>query len=92
MPPVEGHVANTVRRCIDVLCSLQKNSRSLMVYQEKLEPPLLDKSRRFYGAEGKLKLEFSSTPENLNLCRYSSWTHTNAFFTYGPFIGGQTVY
>ena len=51
--------------CVDVLRLLQENPRSLTAYQEKLEPPLLDESRKFYEAEGKQKLEFSSASEYL---------------------------
>ena len=51
--------------CVDVLRLLRENPRSLTVYQEKLEPPLLGESRRFYEAKGKEKLEFSSASEYL---------------------------
>lgn len=56
---------SAVRGCVDVLCLLQDSSRSPTVYLEKLEPPLLSESHRFYEAEGKQKLEFSSAPEYL---------------------------
>jgi len=73
---------SAVRGCVDVLCLLQENSRSPTVYQEKLMPPLLDETRRFYEAEGKQRLELSSAPEylahvgthpGLNLTRFSPW-------------------
>ena len=79
---------SAVRGCVDVLCLLQENSRSLTVYQEKLELPLLDESRRFYEAEGKEKLEFTSAPEYLTHVGTSSWTHVDVFFIRGMFVGG----
>jgi len=63
---------SAVRGCVDVLSLLQENSQSLTVYQEKLEPPLLDESRRYYEAEGKQKLEFTSAPEYLTHVSTSS--------------------
>jgi cullin 3 len=56
---------SAVRGCVDVLGLLQENSRSPTVYLEKLEPPLLNESRKFYEAEGKQKLESSSASEYL---------------------------
>ena len=54
---------SAVRGCVEVLCLLRGDPRTSSVYHEKLEPPLLDESRKFYGAEGKQKLESSSAPE-----------------------------
>lgn len=54
---------SAVRGCVEVLSLLRGDPRSPSVYHEKLEPPLLDESRRFYEAEGKQKLESSSAPE-----------------------------
>ena len=54
---------SAVRGCVEVLCLLRGDSRTPSVYHEKLEPPLLDESRKFYEAEGKQKLETSNTPE-----------------------------
>lgn len=56
---------SAVRGCVDVLCLLQDNPRSPTVYLEKLEPPLLDESRKFYENEGKQKLESCSASEYL---------------------------
>ena len=56
---------SAVRGCVDVLCLLQDNPRAPTVYMERLEPPLLDETRRFYEAEGQQKLEFFSAPEYL---------------------------
>jgi len=58
---------SAVRGCVEVLCLLKDDQRaqSPSVYFEKLEPPLLDESRKFYTAEGKQKLESSSAPEYL---------------------------
>ena len=79
---------SAVRGCVDVLCLLQDNPRAPTVYLEKLEPPLLDESRRFYEAEGKQKLESCSAPEYLT--HVSTWSRTfvNAFLTHGLFVGG----
>lgn len=56
---------SAVRGCVDVLCLLQGNSRSPTVYLDKLEPPLLRESRKFYAVEGKQKLESYSASEYL---------------------------
>jgi cullin 3 len=56
---------SAVRGCVDVLSLLQENSRSPTVYLERLEPPLLHESRKFYETEGKEKLESLSASEYL---------------------------
>ena len=56
---------SAVRGCVEVLYLLQADQSSPSVYLEKLEPPLLEGSRRFYEAEGKRRLETSSASEYL---------------------------
>jgi cullin 3 len=56
---------SAVRGCVEVLCLLRGDPRTPSVYLEKLEPPLLDESRKFYEAEGKQKLESSGASEYL---------------------------
>lgn len=63
---------SAVRGCVEVLCLLQEDSQSPSVYLEKLEPPLLKESRKYYKAEGKRRLETSSAPEYL--AHVSAWS------------------
>ena len=57
---------SAVRGCVEVLCLLRGDPRTPSVYLEKLEPPLLEGTRKFYEAEGKKKLETCSAPEYLS--------------------------
>ena len=63
---------SAVRGCVEVLCLLQEDSRSPSIYLEKLEPPLLDESRKYYEAEGKRRLETLSASEYL--AHVSAWS------------------
>lgn len=60
---------SAVRGCVEVLCLLRADQRTPSVYLEKLEPPLLDESRRFYEIEGKQKLGSCSAPEYITHVR-----------------------
>lgn len=63
----DGFMINqsAVRGCVQILCLLRKDGWPQSVYFEKLAPPLLEETRRFYEDEGKRTLESSSVPEYL---------------------------
>jgi len=52
------------------------------VYLEKLEPPLLEESRKFYEAEGKRRLETFSATEYIAQVGTCSQTSLNTAFTH----------
>ena len=79
---------SAVRGCVEVLCLLQENQRSPSVYIEKLEPPLLEDSHKFYEAEGKQKLETFSASEYLAHVGTSYRSRVNSFFTPELLAGG----
>ncbi|KAF9791108.1 Cullin-domain-containing protein [Thelephora terrestris] len=56
---------SAVRGCVEVLSLLRGDRAAQPVYLEKLKPPLLEETRRFYETEGKRRLESFSAPEYL---------------------------
>lgn len=84
----DGYAINqsAVRGCVEVLCLLQADPSSPSVYLEKLEPPLLEESRKYYETEGKRRLESTSAAEYLT--HVGAYSRKNLIFTHGLLIGG----
>lgn len=79
---------SAVRGCVEVLCLLRVDQSSPSVYLEKLEPPMLEESRKFYETEGKRRLETCSAPEYLAQVGTWSRAHLKTVVTHGVLVGG----